>query len=54
MCLNTGLVYNRVRFGWVSLDGTLVKKGAQKSGFKFSLCVTPALDRAEYSLGVSP
>ena len=32
ICLNTGFVYHRDRFIWVSLDVTLSMKGARKFG----------------------
>ena len=32
ICLNTGFVYRRARFSWVSLDVTLNRTGARKIG----------------------
>jgi hypothetical protein len=53
--LNSGFEYHRARFSLLSLDDTLNRIWAQKfRAPKTGLCVTPALDHAEYLVGVFP
>jgi hypothetical protein len=54
ICLHMGFVYHRAQFNWVSLNVTLNWIGVENSGLQFRLCVTPALDPAEYMVGVFP